>query len=112
MGSPVHTPHVASGAPMCPWGTVYAMVVEVALAITPGNERPPKGTPGPLAERYDVGPEYPSKLGCKWSGVLACIFFLLAGVFIAVHCMAESPCCTCNVYLCLVVCGHQSSSLS
>ncbi|CAN0502156.1 unnamed protein product, partial [Laminaria digitata] len=37
------------------------------MAIPPGKTRLPKGTVGPLAERYGVGPEYPTTLwkNCK-----------------------------------------------
>ena len=33
------------------------MVVGIALVIPPGKTRVPKGIPGPLAERYVVGPD-------------------------------------------------------
>ena len=33
-------------------GRRYAMVVEISRAIQPGKTRLPKGTVGPLAERY------------------------------------------------------------
>ena len=49
-------------------GRRYAMVVEIARAIPPGKTRLPKGTVGPLAERYyGVGLEYPTTLwkNCK-----------------------------------------------
>ena len=48
-------------------GRRYAMVVEIARAILPGKTRLPKGTVGPLAERYGIGPEYPTTLwkNCK-----------------------------------------------
>ena len=38
------------------------MMVEIARAIPLGKTRLPKGTVGPLAERYGVGPEYPTTL--------------------------------------------------
>ena len=48
-------------------GRRYAMVVEIPRAIPPGKTRLPKGTVGPLDERYGVGPEYPTTLwkSCK-----------------------------------------------
>ena len=48
-------------------GRRYAMVVEIPRAIPPGKTRLPKGTVGPLDERYGVGPEYPTTLwkNCK-----------------------------------------------
>ena len=48
-------------------GRRYAMVVEIARAIPPGKKRPLKDAVGPLAERYGVGPEYPTTLwkNCK-----------------------------------------------
>ena len=44
----------------------YAMV-QIARAIPPGKTRLPKGTVGPLAERYGVRHEYPTTLwkNCK-----------------------------------------------
>ena len=43
-------------------GRRYAMV-EIARAIPPGKTRLPKGTVGPLTERYGVGLEYPQCYG-------------------------------------------------
>ena len=43
-------------------GRRYAIVVEAALAIPPGQVRIPKGALGPICERYGVSPQYPSRL--------------------------------------------------
>ena len=43
-------------------GRRYAIAMEVALAIPPGKARVPKGSLGPICERYVVSPEYPTKL--------------------------------------------------
>ena len=43
-------------------GRRIAIVVEVALAIPPGKVRVPKGSIGPICEKYGVGPKYPTKL--------------------------------------------------
>ena len=46
------------------------------------------------------------RFGCKWPSVLACIFLFFALGLIAVGaCMAKSPPCVCNVYICLLVCN-------
>ena len=49
-------------------GCRYAIAIEVALAIPPGKARVPRGSLGPICERYGVGPEYPTKL---WENVKA-----------------------------------------
>ena len=49
-------------------GCRYAIAIEVALAIPPGKARVPRGSLGPICERYGVGPEYPTKL---WKNVKA-----------------------------------------
>ena len=49
-------------------GRLYAIAMEVALAIPPGKARVPKGSLGPICERYVVGPEHPTKL---WENVKA-----------------------------------------
>ena len=40
-----------------PLGRRYAIAVEVALAIPPGNRRVPKGSLDPICKRYGVGPQ-------------------------------------------------------
>ena len=45
-----------------PLGRRYAIAMEVALAIPLGKARVPRGSLGPICERYGVGPEYPTKL--------------------------------------------------
>ena len=42
-------------------GRRYALAVEIALTIPPGNSRVPKGILGPLAERCGVGSYYPRR---------------------------------------------------
>ena len=49
-------------------GRRYAIAMEVALAIRPGKARVPRGSLGPICERYGVGPEHPTKL---WKNVKA-----------------------------------------
>ena len=51
-----------------PLGRRYAIAMEVALAIPLGKARVPRGSLGPICERYGVGPEYPTKL---WKNVKA-----------------------------------------
>ena len=67
MDSPVHThPRRKRGAEVS-LDIHYAMAVEIALAIPPGNSNVPGGILRPLADRYGVGPEHPTKLwqNCK-----------------------------------------------
>ena len=59
-------------------GRRYAMAVEIALTIPPGNSRAPKRILGPLAERYGVGSDYPRK---HWAECKAQIDELVETIF-------------------------------
>ncbi|CAN0400133.1 unnamed protein product, partial [Pylaiella littoralis] len=62
MDTPPSTPpHRPKGGELSV-GRRYAIVVEAALAIPPGQVRIPKGALGPIGERYGVSPQYPSRL--------------------------------------------------
>ena len=58
---PSTPPHRRTGGEL-PLGRLYALAIEVALAIPPGKARVPRGPLGPISERYGVGPEHPTKL--------------------------------------------------
>ena len=62
MDLPPSTPHPRRTGVELPLGGHYAIAMEVALAIPPGKARVPKGSLGPICERYVVSPEYPTKL--------------------------------------------------
>ena len=49
-------------------GRRYTVAMGVALAIPPCKARVPRGSLGPICERYGVGPECPTKL---WKNVKA-----------------------------------------
>ena len=65
--APEYPPPRRTGGEL-PLGRRYAIAMEVALAIPPGKARVPRGSLGPICERYGVGPEYPTKL---WKNVKA-----------------------------------------
>ena len=62
MDLPSSTPPPRRTGGELPLGRRYAIAMEVALAIPPGKARVPKGSLGPICERYGVSPEYPTKL--------------------------------------------------
>ena len=68
MDLPSSTPPPRRTGGELPLGRRYAIAMEVALAIPPGKARVPKGSLGPICERYVVGPEHPTKL---WKNVKA-----------------------------------------
>ena len=57
MGTPPSTPPSRCKGGELSEGRRIAIAVEVALAIPPGKVRVPKGSMGPICEKYGVGPK-------------------------------------------------------